>query len=416
MNTTVKMSSFDVERVRRDFPILHQEVNGRPLVYLDNAATTQKPQIVVDALQAYYERDNSNIHRGIHTLSERATTAYEATRQAVREFVGAHEVEEIIFTKGTTDGINLVAASYGRSHVQAGDEIIISTMEHHSNIVPWQMLCEEKGAVLKVIPINDEGELLLDEYEALLSPRTKLVSLVHISNSLGTINPIKDVIDRAHAQGAVVLIDGAQSAAYLDVDVQALDCDFYVFSGHKAFGPTGVGVLYGKRNLLESMPPYQGGGDMIQHVSFEKTTYKNSPSRFEAGTPNIAGVVTLRAALDYIERMGKENMRTHEKELLAHAHETLSSIPGLRLVGTAREKMNVVSFVVDNLSCFDVGQFMDARGIALRTGHHCTQPLMQRFGLENTVRASLAMYNTRNEINTLAENLSRYVTRRAKGK
>ena len=412
---STEVSLLNVEQIRNDFPILHQEVNGKPLIYLDNAATTQKPAIVINALRAYYEQDNANIHRGVHTLAERATIAYEATRRAVRDFTGAGEVEEIVFTKGTTEGINLVAASYGRSHIQAGDEIIISTMEHHSNIVPWQMLCEEKGAILKVIPINDDGEILLDEYEALLSPRTKLVSLVHVSNSLGTINPIKEVIDQAHARGAVVLIDGAQSAAYLDINVQTLDCDFYVFSGHKVFGPTGVGVLYGKRSLLESMPPYQGGGDMIRNVSFEKTTYKDSPGRFEAGTPNIAGVVALRAALEYINRTDKETMRAYERTLLLHAQETLTDVPGLRIVGTARKKMNVVSFVIDNLSYFDLGQFMDAAGIAVRTGHHCTQPLMQRFGLEGTIRASFSIYNTVNEIDTLAENIHRHV-RRVKGK
>ena len=402
-----EVATLDVERVRRDFPILQQEVNGKPLVYLDNAATTQKPQAVIDALTTYYEHDNANIHRGIHTLAERATTAYEATRQAAKEFINAREVEEVIFTQGTTDGINLVASSYGRSNIREGDEIIISAMEHHSNIVPWQLLCEQTGAVLRVIPINDAGEILRDEYDKLLSSRTKLVSLVYMSNSLGTINPVKEVIDRAHEHGAVVLIDGAQSTPYLDIDVQALNCDFYVFSGHKMFGPTGVGVLYGKRKLLEKMPPYRGGGEMIRNVSFEKTTYNDIPYKFEAGTPNIADVVALKAAFEYINRLGKPAMRAHEETLLAHAHETLATVPGLRIIGTAQEKMNVVSFVIEGKSNFDIGQLLDAGGIAVRTGHHCTEPLMQRLGVEGTVRASFSVYNTREEIDALAKSLHR---------
>ena len=402
----------DVEQLRKDFPILHQEVNGRPLVYLDNAATTQKPQLVIDALRSYYEQDNANIHRGIHTLAERATVAYEATRQTAKKFINAREVEEIIFTRGTTEGINLVAASYGRTHIQAGDEIIVSTMEHHSNIVPWQLLCEEKGATLKIIPVNDEGEILLDEYQKLLSSRTKLVSLVYVSNALGTINPVKKVIDLAHQHNAVVLIDGAQSTPYLDIDVQALDCDFYAFSGHKMFGPTGVGVLYGKRRLLEKMPPYQGGGEMIRNVSFEKTTYNDIPYKFEAGTPNIADVVALDAAFQYINRLGKAAMRAHEDEILKHATASLTTIPGLRIIGTAQEKMNVVSFVVEGVFHFDLGQLLDAGGIAVRTGHHCTEPLMRRFGLEGTVRASFAMYNTQQEIDALTESLHRIVSRK----
>ncbi len=402
----------DVEEVRKEFPILHQNVNGRPLVYLDNAATTQKPKVVIDALRSYYEQDNANIHRGIHTLAERATAAYEATRQTAKDFINAREVEEVIFTRGTTEGINLVAASYGRTNIEAGDEIIVSTMEHHSNIVPWQLLCEEKGATLRVIPINDEGEILLEEYQKLLSPRTKLVSLVHVSNALGTINPVKKVIDLAHQHGAVVLINGAQSTPYLDIDVQALDCDFYAFSGHKMFGPTGVGVLYGKRRILEKMPPFQGGGEMIRTVSFEETTYNDIPYKFEAGTPNIADVVALDAAFQYINRLGKVAMRDHEAELLAHATTTLSSVPGLRIVGTAAEKMNVVSFVLDGLFHFDVGQLLDAVGIAVRTGHHCTEPLMQRFGLEGTVRASFSIYNTREEVDALTESLHRITSRK----
>ena len=401
--------AWDVARIRQDFPILHQEVNGRPLIYLDNAATTQKPQAVIDALVHYYQHDNANIHRGIHTLAERATQAYEATRQAAQQFINARELEEIIFTSGTTDGINLVANSYGRKFVQEGDEIIISAMEHHSNIVPWQMLCEEKGATLKIIPVNDRGEILLEEYEKLLSPRTKLVSIVYVSNTLGTINPVQEIIDLAHEQGAVVLVDGAQSTAYLDIDVQALNCDFYVFSAHKMFGPTGVGVLYGKRRLLEKMPPYQGGGEMIRNVSFEKTTYNDIPYKFEAGTPNIADVVALRAAFAYINQLGKPAMRAYEAELLTYAQQALQDIPGLQIIGTAQQKMNVVSFVVDGVFHFDMGQLLDARGIAVRTGHHCTEPLMNRFGIEGTVRASLAIYNTPEEIDQLAEGVRRIV-------
>ncbi len=409
--TTAEAPSLSVERVRKDFPILHQSVNGRPLVYLDNAATTQKPVSVIDALRSYYEQDNANIHRGIHTLAERATTAYETTRQSARQFINAAEPEEIIFTRGTTEGLNLIAASYGRTFIQKGDEIIISTLEHHSNIVPWQLLCEQRGATLKVIPINDRGELLLDAYEKLLSPRTKLVSLVHVSNALGTINPVKEVIDLAHRQGAVVVIDGAQSAPYLDIDVQMLDCDFFVFSGHKMFGPTGVGILYGKRDLLEAMPPYQGGGEMIRSVSFEKTTFNDLPYKFEAGTPNIADVVALNEAFVYINQLGKPAMRAHEQELLKHAQSALATVPGLQFVGTAREKMNVVSFVVDGLFHFDLGQLLDAGGIAVRTGHHCTEPLMHRLGLEGTVRASFAIYNTIEEIDTLVSSLERIVHR-----
>ncbi len=408
---TLEAPALTVERIREDFPILHQEVNGRPLVYLDNAATTQKPARVIDALRAYYEQDNANIHRGIHTLAERATTAYETTRQTAQQFINAAQPEEVIFTRGTTEGINLIAASYGRTFIQAGDEIIISTLEHHSNIVPWQMLCEERGAILKVIPINDQGDLLLDEYEKLLSARTKLVSLVHVSNALGTINPVRKVIDLAHGQGAVVVIDGAQSTPYLDIDVQALDCDFFVFSGHKMFGPTGVGILYGKRRLLEEMPPYQGGGEMIRSVSFEKTTFNDLPYKFEAGTPNIADVVALNEAFAYINQLGKPAMRAHEQALLEHAQAALASVPGLQFVGTAREKMNVVSFVVDGLFHFDLGQLLDAGGIAVRTGHHCTEPLMRRLGLEGTVRASFAIYNTLEEIDALVNSLDRIVHR-----
>ncbi|WKN43597.1 cysteine desulfurase [Tunicatimonas pelagia] len=408
-NTVVSTTQLDIDQIRSDFPILHQEVNGRPLVYLDNAATTQKPQVVIDALTHYYQQDNANIHRGVHTLAERATAVFEETRQAIHQFINSNEPEEIVFTKGTTDGINLVAATFGRTNLKEGDEIIISGMEHHSNIVPWQMLCEEKGAKLKVIPVNERGEVELEEYKKLLSARTKLVSVVYVSNSLGTINPVKEIIDLAHAQGAAVLIDGAQSTAYLDIDVQALNCDFYIFSGHKVFGPTGVGALYGKRRLLEKMPPYQGGGEMIRSVSFEKTTYNDIPYKFEAGTPNIADVVALKAAIDYINQLGKPAMRAYEEELLAYAHQRLSEVSGLRMIGTAEKKMNVVSFVFDDIFHFDVGQMLDARGIAVRTGHHCTEPLMAHFGLEGTVRASFAMYNKKEEIDQLVEGLQRIV-------
>ncbi len=409
-NTVVSATQLNIEKIRQDFPILHQEVNGRALVYLDNAATTQKPQVVINALTHYYQQDNANIHRGIHTLAERATAAFEETRQAIHQFINSNEPEEIVFTKGTTDGINLVAATFGRANVQEGDEIVISAMEHHSNIVPWQMLCEEKGANLKVIPVNNKGEVELEEYKKLLSERTKLVSVVYVSNSLGTINPVKEIIDLAHEYGAAVLIDGAQSTAYLDIDVQALNCDFYVFSGHKVFGPTGVGALYGKRRHLEKMPPYQGGGEMIRSVSFEKTTYNDIPYKFEAGTPNIADVVALKAAIEYINQIGKANMRAYEEELLAYAHQRLSEIPGIRMVGTAENKMNVISFVFDDIFHFDIGQMLDTRGIAVRTGHHCTEPLMNRLGVEGTVRASLAVYNTKEEIDQLTEGLHRIVT------
>nr|WKN34306.1 cysteine desulfurase [Tunicatimonas sp. TK19036] len=409
-NTLATPASLDISQIRQDFPILHQEVNGRPLIYLDNAATTQKPQSVIDALAHYYQHDNANIHRGIHTLAERATAAFEETRMAIHQFINSAEPEEIVFTKGTTDSINLVASTFGRMNVQKDDEIIISAMEHHSNIVPWQMLCEEKGAHLKIIPVNGQGELLLDEYKKLLSAKTKLVSVVYVSNSLGTINPVEEIIDLAHEHGACVLLDGAQSTAYLDIDVQALNCDFYAFSGHKMFGPTGVGALYGKRRHLEKMPPYQGGGEMIRSVSFEKTTYNDIPYKFEAGTPNIADVVALRTAIDYINNLGKAAMRAHEAELITYAHEQLSNVPGLRIIGTARHKMNVVSFVFDDIFHFDIGQMLDARGIAVRTGHHCTEPLMNRFGIEGTVRASFAIYNTKEDIDQLTEGLTRIVS------
>lgn len=396
-----------IEDIRAQFPVLHQEVNGKPLIYFDNAATTQKPQRVIDALNNYYGSINANIHRGIHTLAERATAAFEDTRGAAQEFLNAKEKEEIIFTKGTTEGINLVASTYGRANVVAGDEIIISTMEHHSNIVPWQMLCEEKGATLKVIPINEEGEILLDEYHKLLSDNTKIVSIVHASNSLGTINPIKEVIQAAHAVGAVVLVDGAQAASHLEMDVQDLDCDFYAISGHKFYGPTGCGVLYGKRALLEAMPPYQGGGEMIKDVSFEKTTYNDIPYKFEAGTPNIADIVALKEAFNFVNSIGKEAIQQHEHELMQYAYELLNPISGFRPIGTARNKVSALSFVLEGWHHFDIGMMLDARGIAIRTGHHCTQPLMEWYSIEGTARASFAVYNTKEEIEQLAEGIGR---------
>ncbi len=401
--------SFDVQKIREQFPILHQEVNGKPLVYFDNAATTQKPQSVIDALDHYYQCDNANIHRGIHTLAERATSAFEETRRAVQAFLGAREVEEIIFTKGTTDSINLIAHSFGKANINAGDEIIISAMEHHSNIVPWQILCEDKGAKLKVIPVNEQGELLMDEYRKLLSDKTKLVSLVYASNSLGTINPVEEIIDLAHAQGAVVVLDGAQASAHLEIDVQALNCDFFALSAHKMYGPTGVGVLYGKRRLLEKMPPYQAGGEMISNVSFEKTTYNDIPYKFEAGTPNIAGVVAFKQAVDFVQSIGKSNIHAHEQLLLDYAQQQLEQVPGLKIIGTAAQKVSVVSFVVEDVFHFDIGQMLDARGIAIRTGHHCTQPLMDSYGIEGTARASFSMYNTKEEIDNLVEGLVKIV-------
>ena len=397
----------DIESIRKDFPVLDQQINGRPLVYLDNAATNQKPQSVIDALSHYYEGYNANIHRGIHHLAEQATAAFEASRRAVQSFLNAKHWEEIIFTYGTTDGINLVAQSYGRKFLGEGDEIIISTMEHHSNIVPWQMLCEERGCVLRVIPVDDNGELIIDEYEKLLSERTKLVSVVHVSNSLGTINPVKTIIDMAHGVGAVVLIDGAQASSHLDLDVQALDADFYVFSAHKLYGPTGMGVLYGKKAILDSMPPYRGGGEMIKEVTFEKTTYNELPYKFEAGTPNIADVVAVKTALEYMDNLGKENIAAHEQDLLQYATEQLNELDGLRIVGQAKEKIGVVSWVMDGIHHQDTGVILDQQGIAVRTGHHCCQPLMQRFGIAGTTRASFAVYNTRDEVDRLVTGIRR---------
>ncbi len=399
--------NLNIDQIRSLFPVLHQEVHGKPLIYLDNAATTQKPQSVLNALSAYYSHDNSNIHRGAHALADRATRYYEETREAVSEFLNAKESAEVIFTKGTTESINLVAQTFGRKFIQKDDEIIISTMEHHSNIVPWQMLCEEKGALLKIIPITESGEIIFEEFQKLLSPKTKLVSIVHASNSLGTINPVKRIIDAAHEFGSKVLLDGAQSTNHLEIDVQDLDCDFLAFSAHKLYGPTGLGVLYGKRDVLEEMPPFLGGGEMIKEVTFEKTTYNVIPFKFEAGTPNIADVIAFKASLDFIKRLGKKNIKKHEDELLSYSTRLLSSIKGFIPVGTADEKVSVLSFNIKDTHPFDVGVMLDANGIAVRTGHHCTQPLMKRLGLEGTVRASFAVYNTKSEIEKLAESVAK---------
>jgi cysteine desulfurase/selenocysteine lyase len=394
-------ASLDVAKIREDFPILRQKVHGKPLVYLDNAATSQKPIPVIEAERRFYENDNSNIHRGVHELSERATQAYENTRIKVQRFLNAAEAREIIFVRSTTEAINLLAQSYGRKYIAAGDEILITAMEHHSNIVPWQMLCEEKGSKLRVAPMNDRGELLLEEFSKLLGPRTKLVSAAHVSNALGTINPVEKIVELAHAQNTPVLLDGAQAAPHREVDVRAMGCDFYAFSGHKVFGPTGIGVLYGKAKLLEAMPPYQGGGDMISSVTFERTIYNVIPQKFEAGTPNIAGVVGLGAAIDYLNAIGLDNIAAYEEELLDYATEQISKIPGVRIIGTAEHKASVISFVIEGIHPHDVGTVLDQEGIAVRTGHHCAQPVMQRFGIPATTRASLAFYNTREEINGL---------------
>lgn len=395
--------------LRQQFPILSRMVKGKPLVYFDNAATAQKPQCVIDALSHYYTHYNANIHRGIHTLAEEATMAYEATREAVRDFVGAEATEEIIFTRGTTEAINLVAFTWGRQNIGPGDEVIISGMEHHSNIVPWQILCEEKQAVLKVIPVTDEGELSVEAYKELLNSKTKLVSVVHVSNSLGTVNPVYEIITAAHLAGAKVLLDGAQSAVHLDIDVQKMDCDFFAFSGHKVYGPTGVGVLYGKRELLQDMPVFQGGGEMIKEVTFEKTTFNELPYKYEAGTPNIADTIALKAALDFIAAAGKDQIRVHEAALLAYATAQLKTIPGLDIIGEAREKASLVSFVVKDVHPQDIGVLLDNMGIAVRTGHHCTQPLMKRFGIPGTVRASFALYNNQQEIDVLIAGLNKTI-------
>ena len=401
--------SFDVAKIRQDFPILEQRVHGKPLVYLDNAATTQKPQAVIDAIQRYYSQENSNIHRGVHFLSERATEVYEGARLKAQRFLNASSTRETIFVRGTTEGINLVAQSYGRTFLKDGDEIIITAMEHHSNIVPWQILCEQVGARLQVVPINHDGELLLDEYRRLLNERTKLVSVAHVSNALGTINPVKQIIEMAHSYNVPVLVDGAQAVPHMKVDVQELDCDFYVFSGHKLYGPTGIGVLYGKEALLEAMPPYQGGGDMISLVTFEKTHYNILPFKFEAGTPHIAGGIGLGVAIDYLSRVGLEAAGAYEQELLAHATRSLCAIDRLRVIGTAKQKASVLSFVLEGVHPHDIGTILDREGIAIRAGHHCAMPVMQRFGVPATARASFAFYNTKEDVDALVQAMDKVI-------
>ena len=398
---------FDVERVRADFPILQQKAYGRQLIYLDNAATSQKPKAVMDAILRYYEHENANIHRGVHYLSIKATEEYEAGRKAAQLFLNAARPSEIIFVRGTTEAINLVAQTYGRVHVGAGDEVLITAMEHHSNIVPWQLLCNEKNAKLRVAPINEQGELILEEFEKLLSPRTRLVAIGHVSNALGTVNPVKQIVAMAHARNIPVLVDGAQAAPRMPVDVRDLDCDFYAFSAHKSYGPTGIGVLYGKLALLESMPPYQGGGEMISSVSFEKTLYNKVPHKFEAGTPDMSGAVGLHAALDYLNDLGMEHIAAHERELLTYATEKISAIRGVRIVGTAKEKTGVLSFVMEGVHPHDIGTILDQEGIAIRTGHHCAQPLMERYGIDATARASFGIYNTKQEVDALARGIEK---------
>ena len=399
--------ALNVAAIRKDFPLLHRVVHGTPLVYLDNAATTQKPQAVIDRITRYYREENANIHRGVHALSEAATLAYDEARATVARFLNAADPLEIVFVRGTTEAINLVAATFGRARIGAGDEVIVSEMEHHSNIVPWQMVCEEKGARLRVVPMTDAGELRLDEYERLLNARTRLVAIGHVSNALGTIHPVADIVRLAHHRGVPVLLDGAQAVAHMRVDVQAIGCDFYAFSGHKVFGPTGIGVLYGRGELLRAMPPYQGGGDMIRSVSFPKTTYADLPNRFEAGTPNIAGALGLAAAIEYLTGVGLDRVTAHEADLLAYGTRALSSVGGLRLTGTAANKAGILAFVLDGVHPHDVGTILDRAGVAVRAGHHCCQPLMERLGVPATARASLALYNTREEIDALTAALQR---------
>ncbi len=400
-----RISELDLAKIRADFPILAERIHGKPLVYLDNAATSQKPRAVIDAIVHYYEHLNANIHRGVHTLSVRATEAHDAARETVRRFLNAASTREIVFVRGATEAINLVAQSYGRTHVGAGDEILITAMEHHSNIVPWQILCEEKGAYLRVAPIDSRGELRLDEFAKLIGPRTKLVAVTQVSNALGTVTPLREMIELAHSQGVPVLVDGAQAVPHFTVNVQALDCDFYAFSGHKVYGPTGIGVLYGKRALLEAMPPYQGGGDMIRSVTFEKTTYNDLPFKFEAGTPDIAGAIALGVALEYIGNLGMDNIAAHEHDLLAYATERVGALPGVRLIGTARERAGALSFVMEGVHPHDLGTILDREGIAIRTGHHCAQPVMEFFGIPATARASFAVYNTREDVDALVEGI-----------
>ena len=405
--TAAGPAALDVERVRADFPALHQESHGHPLVYLDNAATTQKPRVVIDAVRNFYERDCSNVHRGVHLLSQRATVAYEQARTTIKNHIGAADSREIVFTRSTTEGINLVAASFVRPRLEAGDEVLISHLEHHSNIVPWQLVCEERGATLKVIPIDDEGDIILEEYERLLSERTKIVGVVHVSNALGTINPVRKMIELAHTRGVPVLVDGAQAMPHLSVDVRELDCDFFVCSAHKVYGPTGIGALYGKREHLLEMVPYQGGGDMILSVTFEGTTFNEPPHRFEAGTPNIEGAIGFAAALRYLDAHGLDTVAAHESELLAEATQAVLALPGVRIVGSARRKASVLSFVMEGVHPHDIGTILDSEGVAVRAGHHCAQPVMARYGLSATVRASFALYNTVQEIDALVAGLKK---------
>jgi len=400
---------FDMAAIRQAFPILSRQVKGHPLVYLDNAATTQKPQAVIDALTNYYSQYNANIHRGIHTLAEEATAAFEESRDTARAFINAASREEIIFTRGATEGINLVAYTWGRANIREGDEIIITGMEHHSNMVPWQLLCQERNAQLRIIPLHEEGTIIFEEYEKLLSSRTKLVAVVHVSNSLGTVNPVKAIIDAAHARGALTLVDGSQSAVHLDIDVQALDTDFFVFSGHKVYGPTGTGVLYGKKDLLLAMPPFHGGGEMIREVSYARSTFNDLPYKFEAGTPNIADAIALKAALDFVSAVGKPAIRQHEHALLEYAAAGLRQVKGLRIIGNAKDKISLVSFIIDGVHPQDAGILLDNRGIAVRTGHHCTQPLMDWYCIPGTIRASFAMYNTKEEVDALLTGLEKAV-------
>jgi cysteine desulfurase / selenocysteine lyase len=402
-----QIQPYDVERIRADFPILHQKVHGHPLVYLDNAATTQKPRQVIEAITHYYERDNANIHRGVHALSQRATEEYELARNTAQQFIGAEDCREIIFVRSTTEAINLVAQTYVRQNLKPGDEVLITAMEHHSDIVPWQMICEEKQGKLRVAPINEAGELSLPEFERLLSGRTKLVAVAHLSNALGTINPIQQIVELAHAKNVRVMVDGAQAAPRLPVNVRELDCDFYAFSGHKIYGPTGIGVLYGKLALLEAMPPYQGGGDMISSVSFERTVYNKVPHKFEAGTPDISGPIGLKAALDYVSRLGVENIEQHENQLLEYATNRISALAGVKLIGTAKQKAGVLSFVMEGVHPHDIGTILDQEGIAIRTGHHCAQPVMDRYGIPATARASLGLYNTKEEIDRLLSGIKK---------
>ena len=403
------MTPFNINKIRSEFPILSEKAYGKPLVYFDNAASSQKPKVVIDALVDYYSTTNANVHRGVHFLSQKASAAFDAVREKVKTFINASSEREIIFVRGTTEAINLVASTYGRKNIGQGDEILISAMEHHSNIVPWQMLCKEKGAVLKVIPMNEKGELMMNELPTLLTEKTKFVSVVHISNSLGTINPVKEIIRQAHAKGIPVLVDGAQSTAHEIIDVQDLDADFFTFSGHKILGPTGVGCLYGKLHLLEAMPPYHGGGEMISSVSFEKTTYNEVPFKFEAGTPNIADVIALGTAIDYWNQLDRQAVSAWEKELLNYATKLISEIPAVRLIGTAENKASVVSFVIEGVNALDAGMFLDTKGIAVRTGHHCTEPVMQFFKIPGTLRASFMFYNTKEEIDSLVENLTKAI-------